>query len=234
MDIKFIPCLENLDIMTDPPKSATKEIPDWYKNQLNINQKNMDFGNNGVILSRGLKECIPFFDAISTGYIQKTWCDIGIKKNIDRVEFYYSNQPAPLDIRQQVHIPINDSYYDMEFTWKTYWSIDLPKGYSALITHPFNRLDLPFTTLTGVIDNFDLPIVSMQTGGNLPFYIKKDFEGIIPAGTPMFQILPFKRENWTSSVEPFNLNLMLKSRRKFGSKFYGSYRNNVWSKKKYL
>ena len=32
------------------------------------------------------------------------------------------------------------------------WTIEAPAGYSLLFTHPANRFDLPFTTLTGLVD----------------------------------------------------------------------------------
>ncbi len=32
------------------------------------------------------------------------------------------------------------------------WTIEAPEGYSLLFTHPVNRFDLPFTTLTGWVD----------------------------------------------------------------------------------
>jgi hypothetical protein len=34
--------------------------------------------------------------------------------------------------------------------------------------------------------------------GNHPFIIKKGFEGVIPMGTPMMSIIPFKRDSWIS------------------------------------
>src|SRR5215475_8103617 len=32
------------------------------------------------------------------------------------------------------------------------WTIEAPEGYAVLLTHPLNRVDLPFTTLTGIVD----------------------------------------------------------------------------------
>jgi hypothetical protein len=34
--------------------------------------------------------------------------------------------------------------------------------------------------------------------GNIPFFIKEGFSGVIPKGTPIAQVIPFKRESWTS------------------------------------
>jgi hypothetical protein len=35
---------------------------------------------------------------------------------------------------------------------------------------------------------------------NFPFFLKKDFNGIIKAGTPIIQAIPFKRETWDMEV----------------------------------
>ena len=53
---------------------------------------------------------------------------------------------------------------------------------------PINRFDLPFLSISGFIDcNYGFSLA-----GNMPFFIKKGFEGVIPAGTPYMQIIPIK------------------------------------------
>jgi hypothetical protein len=67
-----------------------------------------------------------------------------------------------------------------------------------LITHPINRLDLPFETLTGMVDadryrdNFI----------NFPArWRDRDFNGVLPKGTPLAQCVPIKRDEWTARFE---------------------------------
>ena len=97
-----------------------------------------------------------------------------------------------------------------------------------LLSHPFNRFDLPFTTLSGIID-----ADGILARGNIPFFIKEGFEGIVKQGTPIFQIIPFKRENW--NVEN---DIRLKDRGKrnisLASRVIrGWYKDNIWHKKEY-
>jgi hypothetical protein len=33
-----------------------------------------------------------------------------------------------------------------------------------------------------------------------PFMMKNNFSGVVPAGTPVVQIVPFKRDDWKSNV----------------------------------
>jgi hypothetical protein len=64
-----------------------------------------------------------------------------------------------------------------------------------LITHPINRYDLPFTSVSGLADYDVYPLP-----GNVSFHIKEGFEGTIPAGTPIMQIIPIKREDWEHNI----------------------------------
>jgi hypothetical protein len=61
-----------------------------------------------------------------------------------------------------------------------------------------------------------------------------NFEGMIPAGTPLVQVIPFKRESWISSLggEPekkkYNSDL-----HKFMTVFFDRYKKFWWVKKDY-
>jgi hypothetical protein len=67
----------------------------------------------------------------------------------------------------------------------------------------------------------------------MPFYMKYGFKGIIPAGTPMYQIIPVKREEWNGVSSPFNRDLQFIENSKVRSKFWGGYKKHFWTKKSY-
>ena len=69
--------------------------------------------------------------------------------------------------------------------------------------------------------------------GQYPFYINKDFEGLIPAGTPMYQMIPFKRESWTSGCLEFDATTNERNTRTMKNKFWGTYKQNFWQKKNF-
>jgi hypothetical protein len=61
-----------------------------------------------------------------------------------------------------------------------------------LFTHPLNRLDLPFRTLSGVVSS------DQWTAGFVHFpavWTDESFEGVLEAGTPVAQAFPVPREN---------------------------------------
>lgn len=65
-------------------------------------------------------------------------------------------------------------------------------------------------------------------------YVKDGFSGIVEAGTPIAQIIPFKRESWESRRG--GTELLLEKEETFKlitSKFTGGYKKFLWSRKEY-
>jgi hypothetical protein len=71
----------------------------------------------------------------------------------------------------------------------------------------------------------------------MPFFITKDFVGLIPKGTPFAQIVPFKRESWESEVITFSFSEMIKRNKDNSDKYRkpdgGVYKSDVWEMRKY-
>jgi hypothetical protein len=221
MKVEFIPSNKFVDISVDKPVSSKMSIPSWYKNVKNTND----------ISKKNVKMCMPFLDAFCSGYIQHTWCDIYISNNNGEISYKSSSDIVKIiDHRDEVNTKITQEYYPIEFIWLTPWIAKLPRGYSMLYTHPLNRNDLPFHTLSAVVDCDEYYFTMF---GNYPFYVKNNFSGIIPAGTPMFQMIPIKRENWDMSFEKWNEEKATKRVSIIKKNFLGVYKNKYWKKKSY-
>ena len=182
------------------------------------------------------KACPAILDAFSTGYVFKTPSALTFFKNdkgVIDVKVHnekhkdFCTQRPPMD---QFQHPIG--YYRDHFAWYPDWGLELPEGYSALYMTPMNRFDLPFLNTTGVVDN-DKVFLS----GTFPFFIAEGWEGTISEGTPYMQILPFKREDWSSE----NVFLddrqiykeMMDNVKKYRVPDGGVYKNQVWTKRDY-
>jgi hypothetical protein len=215
MKIEFVPGTKDIEELVPCPDLGKNFIPQWYKD--------IPGGKENI----NVKRCMPFLDSISVGYIQKTWTDIYVENNNEKVSFLHNHKVTMFLSREQTHIPVSEYYYQTEFIWQRPWSIILPDGMSALITHPINRIDLPFTTMSGVVD-FDKSIHAPI--GNIPFFIKKDFVGLIPKGTPMFQILPFERNKWQSEKQSFSQKFWQEKINEKGN-VLGFYKKKIWQKK---
>lgn len=185
----------------EQPKPAFKLLPEWYRKTDRV-AKGMET----------VKTCIPFLDAMTSGYMIVLGADIhfhnGQLQQISELQMVSHHDSIQLG---SFHIPAE--YDKQPFKWNNFFITKTPKGYSSMISHPINRLDLPFYTLSGVVDTDEYPAPV-----NFPFFVRKDFSGIIPEGTPIAQVVPFKREDWKASVED-----------KKDTKIPAFFQNNVFS-----
>lgn len=229
-EISFYPSSKDVELVVPPPKPAKEYIQQWYKNTKFFKNGKTAQYENGRIKNISLKACAPFHDAMTSGYIQETWCDIYINQvGENYIEYHYSGFPEIIGHRESQSVPENDIYYNSELIWYTPWIPKTPRGYSVLSTNPQNFI-LPFKTLSGIIDS---DVFYHSLNGFVPFYIKKGFSGIIPAGTPMYQFILIKREDWKSKIEKWNED-DAKSRLGIRLKNFSSvYRHNFHIKKKY-
>jgi len=210
-------------------------VPDWYK-------KTPRYSNKKVTIvpdTRTFKACIPFLDSFTVGYQVVLPIDILITKELNALGAldsritWHAGGVTPLSFREPsqnaAFLPIPKEYSQKEYVWLLPASIRVPAGYSCMFTHPINRFDLPFTTLSGIIDGG----FAVQAGGSLPFFLRDDFEGVIPQGTPIAQLIPFKTENWKSVDTPGLVEEAEKNVRKLKTQITGWYKQNIWTRKTY-
>jgi hypothetical protein len=233
--VNFIPKDKDAEILLPCPKPSKHYMPEWFKKMphslSDLDNKKMD---------ETAKKCPPFIDALTSGYTQELVCDLRIINNgkdldtgEDLIQYSWSGPIKPIssrkeDTRSRRVLPDFDGYYNAEFHWNTFWEPQTPPGYSALYIHPANRFDLPFITLNGIIDTDKWSIT-----GPLPFLIKRGFEGVIPAGTPIYQILFIKRDNWESSASEYNERYSKKLEYTVRRFFNDGYKKMYWSRKNY-
>jgi len=208
-------------------KTMRSSVPEWYRKGV----RQLEPSGNIKAPQPTIKSCVPFLDAMTSGYYIPLPVDIYVTQENGLP--YYAWQPSDeehINIRTPDAVqglPIPPGYANQYAGWKTAVALELPKGYSAVFTHPLNRTDLPFFTLSGIVDSYTM------YNGVIPFFLQKDFVGLIPQGTPIVQIIPFKRESWSAEE---SLGLYAKSQLTHGEMshvFSGWYRNNVWQKKNY-
>ena len=205
LKVSFIPNNKETELKLPHPKPSKFYIPKWFKDMPKDISK-VDGGLTGTA-----KKCMPFLDSLISGYTQELVCDLIVKyqgadkvTGDDSVEYSWYGDQRPISSRMvdsgaHNSLPSFDGYYNSEQHWNTFWEPKTPPGYSTLYSHPANRFDLPFMTMSGIIDTDKWSIA-----GPLPFLLKKGFEGLIPAGTPIYQITFIKRDMWNSNVESYN------------------------------
>jgi hypothetical protein len=210
------------------PKPASNLVPDWYKNtESYIGGDKKPDGNGGT--KSTIKRCMPVFDAIIAGYIIKSPADVWVSIKDGQQYFEWASFGLisfhPID-QAPLHPDKKPHAYPK---WNNPWAIKTPKGYSTLFVQPFHRESV-FTILPGIVDT-DQYFSSV----NFPFVVNDPaFEGLIPAGTPIAQVIPFKRESWKMELgnqEDFKKQLTITQ--KLQIKFYDRYKTMFWSRKEY-
>lgn len=228
---------ETIDIIESTPLPSVKVLPEWFKKteRYHGNNGKLDLTKDGV-KNVTVKGCVPFLDVLMTGYIIKTAHDILVRDHGEEepVEITWM-QGGEEYVAQHYdwQLPVDKldplgTYHSAIFKFRNEWITETPKGYSLLFTHPINRLDLPFYTFGGLVDT-DSYYNSVQ----LPFMLKKGFSGVIPAGTPIVQIVPIKRESWRHKFTQLNRKRYNKIMHYLFSFIENNYRHHNWFKKDY-
>jgi hypothetical protein len=231
MKIKFIASDEHTREVKLPPEPASRYIPEWWKEMpiYSNNRKKFDLDRNATVTA---KRCFPLLDSITTGYIVPLWSDVLVTTNTDGSPYIkWATQNDVLDtwsVSQVANYEIPEGYDSLVFKNLHGWIIETPKNYSCYITHPVGFPNLPFRSIGGVVDTDTYKGLI-----NVPFVVKKGFEGIIEKGTPMFQILPFKRDNWESEISSQTLEKTNFELEKFYTRIVSPYGRFFRSKKEY-
>lgn len=182
------------------PVPAAEGLPAWLKS--------MPAEAFSPLLGRNedtAKRCPPLLDAMTTGFLLPLMCDVRVADG----EFTWDMELPPC---QSVEFPRSPMlFHDPaqisgapfaerdQFIVKFHnpWAIEAPAGYSVLFTHPLNRHDLPFVTLTGLVncDRFS------NLGTHFPaLWRDPKFKGVLRKGTPIAHCIPIKRESWDADI----------------------------------
>ena len=185
------------------PSPALHSLPDWLRDM-----PQAAFSDLHEREVRTVKHCPPFVDAMRHGFVMRLPCDVTVKEgrfswDWDLPPLAGVSQPrSPLSF----HVPAQVAGTPMAASQRTlikfnsFWTIELEAGYSLFATHPINRDDLPFRTLTGLVDSDRFNAVGILFPAA---WTNPDFEGVLRAGTPVAQCFPVSREALSLSFEDF-------------------------------
>lgn len=248
---------ENKNAMQYRPQPVKNHIPKWFLDKEKFRRKadgsyeTYFFTKNGETIEHKYptwKSCPAILDIFTSGYYLFTPCDIEIKMNEiiskedEPVSLIFDDKwkrptfGPPICQGRGIEdgLPYPEGYYSYTYTWLLNWFTQVPEGYTVLFTHPINIENLPFKTISGFIDSANILLGT----GRFPFYIKENWQGIIPAGTPFAQVIPIKNESWNSEIvehtdeECFELRNKMHEEYRIG-KGLTPYKDLDWLKKSY-
>jgi len=178
------------------PRPAREVIPDWWKSMPNYRDFSHSMHAKGDAESTG-KRCVPIVDSIMSGYMFFLPTDISVEEHDEDVWFEPAYVPF-IDYHPKEQIQEHPWYpegWSRVPKWQNTIGMKTPAGWSTFFTTPSHH-DLPFKIMPGVVDTdtFNLPVA-------FPFVLEDpEWRGVIPAGTPIAQAIPFERQDWESTI----------------------------------
>ena len=237
--ITFVPSVHSSmhdKIKLIPPQPASWTIPEWYKTLAKHERSNSEktlhpvnyAGTDGAAVAT--KQCPPFLDAMTAGYhyVLEDDLNVDIDPDTGKPILWWTGDVMIIDHRPTIELPVPEGHHPIHYGFKMGWYYETPPGYSVLITHPMNRYDLPFTVQSGIVESdiWGLPVF-------IAFFLKKGFRGVIPKGTPIMQIIPFKRDDWEMKVdlseEAYDHHTFAAEKRR--TRLHGYYKWFAWRRK---
>lgn len=186
--IEFLTEERHLDIVT-PPAPAKKFIPEWYKS-LDTHVKHTRDNKGGQVMTA--KKCLPMMDAMTYGYIIPIAGDVHVRTNKDA---------SMIDIVENPYVKLTEEHHQDQVGPKfpnkkqhlvkfiNLFTVKTSPGYSCIFMPPMNHVETRFIPLGGIVetDKYLRPV-------NFPsLWLAGDYDDYITAGTPIVQVIPFKR-----------------------------------------
>jgi hypothetical protein len=184
------------------PLPALQALPDWLREM--PGEAFSELHGREV---RTVKQCPPFVDAMRHGFMMRLPCDVTVAGG----RFSWDWDLPPLASKTQPHSPLSFHVAAQVagsplsagagralIKFNSFWTVELEAGYSLFATHPINRHDLPFRTLTGMVDSDRFNAVGILFPA---VWTDAAFEGVLPAGTPVAQCFPVSREALSLTFE---------------------------------
>jgi len=187
-------CPPELDGLLPRPLPAKLGLPAWFKTvPMHV------FDDDLAMDVMTVKKCPPFVDAMTAGFLMPLPCDIRVREG--RFDWDWDLPPtrtgrhsrSPITLHtpsQATGTPLFDADTVL-VKFNAFWTVTLEPGWSLLCTHPLNRTELPFTSLTGLVD-------ADRYGDNFINFVARwtdpSFEGLLAKGTPIAQCIPVCRD----------------------------------------
>jgi hypothetical protein len=184
------------------PIPASQMLPDWFK-RLGTDESN---GKQAMTA----KTCRGIYDMMASGYIMRWPFDVKIEKDENGRLFCYKARNGDLSDFNPHHHSQMEGYQDPLLETqregiqklKSPFKLSTPEGASILVKQPSYRPELRTTVMEGIIDTD-----KYYGDFNILFMIKKintNRKILIKAGTPLAQIIPFVRGEWTMNYGPID------------------------------
>lgn len=172
-----------------PPVPARATVPDWFRRLPGTDPARLSATDNALTVKR----CMPFLDAMTAGWIIPLAATVRLEiSNGGRdVTAGWEFDRAMVSNHGAHQVAGHPRLPRPPMKFHNYWTIRTAPGWSVLIVPALNRPNPVVEILSGVVDTdgYTAPI-------NFPFVaIGDDGVHTIAQGTPLVQVIPFRRSD---------------------------------------
>jgi hypothetical protein len=192
--LKFT-CAAEDDGVIAPPVPAKDYLPSWFRKLPAVDDAKLGVNDTGLTIKR----CMPFLDAMQVGWIIPLAATVrlDIRNNGTEVNAGWDIDRTMVSNHGAHQVRGNPWGDRPPCKFHNYWTIVTPPGWSCLFVNPINRPNPVFEVLAGVVDTdtYRAPV-------HFPFFATgKDGLHVIEKGSPMVQVIPFRRDATDLPVE---------------------------------
>jgi hypothetical protein len=171
-----------------PPVPARGYLPDWFRKLPAVDDSVASRSDTGLTVKR----CLPFLDAMTTGWILPLAATVRIEisQGGARVDAGWDFDRVLVSNHGPHQVSGNPWSPRPPCKFHNFWTIATPPGWSCLFVNPLNRPNGVFEVVAGIVDTdtYRAPI-------HFPFFATgEDGLHVIEKGSPLVQIIPFRRD----------------------------------------
>ena len=178
-----------------PPVPAREIMPGWFKSLPAVDKQHLTPTNNGLTVKR----CMPFLDALTAGWILPLAATVrlDIRDGGKTVDAGWDFDRVMVTFHNEHQVAGNPRQPRPACKFHNYWTIRTPPGWSCLFVPPLNRPSPVFEVAAGIVDTD-----TYTSNIHFPFFATaEDGLHVLEKGTPMVQIIPFRRSDSALAAE---------------------------------
>lgn len=169
--------------------TAGSVLPDWFRRLPGVDESQLSATNDGTTVKR----CMPFLDALSVGWIIPLAASVRLEVSDEgrTVNSGWEFDREMVSNHAAFQVAGNPFAPRPPMKFHNYWTVRTPPGWSCLFLPALNRANAVVEIFSGVVDtdSYAPPV-------NFPFVaIAPDGVYSLPKGTPLVQVVPFRRDS---------------------------------------
>ena len=171
-----------------PPVPAKSALPEWFRKLPPVDKARVSATDNGLTVKR----CMPFLDAMMSGWLipAAATMRLEIADGGRTVHAGWEFDKVMVSNHHAYQVAGNPTEPRPPCKLHNYWTIETPPGWSCLFVPPLNRARPVIEILSGVVDTD-----SYQSLIHFPFVATAaDGVHVVEKGTPLVQVIPFRRD----------------------------------------